>query len=140
MEAMVLSRPGIVPCIDGVLSLVTEKNADKHAYFNFAGRFTHTTQERQENEENIRKLLTDKDYFEEMCTFSSKYAINNYDVSKVSDFMSDLYCKEIEVHKNASSVGDRLRLFCNCTVKYIGRSFKKVLNIRKQALIWYRNK
>lgn len=140
IEPMALGRPGIVPCIDGVPSLVTAKNANKHAYFNFAGRFSHSPEEKLENDQNIKKLLTDQEYFQEISIFSNKYIVDNYDISKVRAFMNRLYCLEIHKHHQAFDRKQRLALFALCIKKYIVGSLRRTANIGKRASIWCREK
>lgn len=140
LEAMALGRPGIVPCMDGVLSLVTEKNATKHAYFNFAGRFTHKKEEIDENNRNIYRLLNNKEYFLQISDFSSKYVVFNYDVSQIKTFMNKLYFSEVQNYSQSNNIRERFFVFCLCTYKYIGRSLRKIQNIKRRFFIWYRSK
>lgn len=128
MEGMSAGKPAFVTCQDGHLSLVTRKNAEKHSYYNFAGRFAFNNEEKAIDESNCIRIMDDPKYYGEVSAFVAEYIHRNYDVSYIKNEIEKLYRFEIQ---SVLSYFQRMKLLFQCIKAAVLGMWDRVKHIRK---------
>ena len=134
MEGMLASRPALIPCKDGHLSIVCPENVDRHAYYNFAGRLKFTQKERQNDQKRCIRIMNETGYYKELSRFSMKYITENYDASFVQGRMNRLYFNELQKHYGINHK-QRFWLFSRCLMATICGIVDRMRHIKHFILL-----
>jgi len=94
-EGMLFSKPVIIAGVNGYAGVVDAKGVDDVAFYNFSGRNVGEAkpqaQSVEELAEAIRRLLSDRAYYESVAAFGRAYVQTNLDVRVAAERYEALY-------------------------------------------------